>query len=183
MSGTEQAILENFQTFVAFARRRVGDPHLAEDIVQDSLLKALSADNKPANEEDTIAWFYRILRRSIIDLYRRQDAQTRALERFAQEFPEEPVAEDERLLCQCFERLLASIPKQYRELLSAVDLRGEDIGVVATRLGVTRNNLTVRLHRARKHLKDAVTQTCRACSDEGCLDCTCEEPQERTAEK
>ena len=105
------------------------------------------------------------------------------MERFAQEFPEEPVAEDERLLCQCFKRLLPSIPKQYRELLSAVDLQGEDIGVVATRLGVTRNNLTVRLHRARKHLKDAVTQTCRACSDEGCLDCTCEEPQERTAEK
>ena len=36
---------------------------------------------------------------------------------------------------------------------------------------------------ARKHLKDALTQTCRACSDEGCLDCTCEEPKERTAEK
>ena len=183
MPGTEQAILENFQTFVAFARKRVGDPHLAEDIVQDSLLKALSADNKPTDEEDTVAWFYRILRRSIIDLYRRKDARTRALERFAQEFPEHPVAEDERLLCQCFTRLLPSVPPQYRELLSAVDLQGEDIGEVASRLGVTRNNLTVRLHRARKHLKDALTQTCRACSDEGCLDCTCEEPKERTAEK
>jgi DNA-directed RNA polymerase specialized sigma24 family protein len=32
------------QTFVAFARKRVGDPHLAEDIVQDSLLRALPAD-------------------------------------------------------------------------------------------------------------------------------------------
>lgn len=183
MSATEQAILENFQTFVAFARKRVGDPHLAEDIVQDSLLKALSAENKPTDEEDTVAWFYRILRRSIIDLYRRKDARARALERFTQEFPEEPVAEDERLLCQCFTRLLPSVPPQYRELLSAVDLQGEDIGEVANRLGVTRNNLTVRLHRARKHLKDALTQTCQACSDEGCLDCTCEEPKEKTAEK
>lgn len=183
MSATEQAILENFQTFVAFARKRVGDPHLAEDIVQDSLVKALSAENKPADEEDTVAWFYRILRRSIIDLYRRKDARTRALERFAQEFPEEPVEEDERLLCQCFARLLPSVPPQYRELLSAVDLQGEDIGEVASRLGVTRNNLTVRLHRARKHLKDALTQTCQACSNEGCLDCTCEEPKGKTAEK
>ena len=44
MPGTEDAILENFQTFVGFVRKRVGEPHLAEDIVQDSLLKALSAE-------------------------------------------------------------------------------------------------------------------------------------------
>jgi RNA polymerase sigma-70 factor (ECF subfamily) len=63
-----------------------------------------------------------------------------------------------------------------------VDLQGEDIGDVAKQLGVTRNNLTVRLHRARKHLKDALAQTCRACSDEGCLDCTCEDPKGKAAE-
>ena len=183
MPGTEDALLENFQTFVAFVRKRVGDPHLAEDIVQDSLLKALSADNKPADEENTVAWFYRILRRSIIDVYRRTDARARAMERLAQELPEEPGAEDERLLCQCFKKLLPSIPPQYRELLSAVDLQGEDLGEVANRLGVTRNNLTVRLHRARKHLKDAMAETCQACSDEGCLDCTCEEPKQKRSEE
>ena len=183
MPGTKDAILENFQTFVAFVRKRVGDPHLAEDIVQDSLVKALSADKKPTDEENTVAWFYRILRRSIIDVYRRTDARTRALERFAQEFPEEPGAEEERLLCQCFKKLLPAVPPQYRELLTAVDLQGEDTGEVANRLGVTRNNLTVRLHRARKHLKDALAETCQACSDEGCLDCTCGEPKGNAAEE
>ena len=182
MPGTEDAILQNFQTFVAFVRTRVGDPHLAEDIVQDSLLKALSADNKPADEEHAIAWFYRILRRSIIDVYRRTDARSRALERFAQELPEQPSAEDERLLCQCFKKLLPAVPPQYRDLLLAVDLQGEEIGKVANRLGVTRNNLTVRLHRARKHLKDALAETCQACSDEGCLDCTCE-PKAKAVEE
>jgi RNA polymerase sigma-70 factor (ECF subfamily) len=182
MPGTE-AIWKNFQTFVAFARKRVGDPHLAEDIVQDSLLKAMSSDNKPTDDENTVAWFYRILRRSIIDMYRRTDARSRALEKFAQEFSAEPVPEDERLLCQCFKRLLPSVPPQYRELLSAVDLQGEDIGEVAKRLGVTQNNLTVRLHRARKHLKDALAETCQACSDNGCLDCTCGEPKGKLADE
>ncbi|HEY5915046.1 MAG TPA: hypothetical protein VJA21_31010 [Verrucomicrobiae bacterium] len=37
MPGTEAAILEDFQAFVGFVRERVGDPHHAEDIVQDSL--------------------------------------------------------------------------------------------------------------------------------------------------
>lgn len=76
----EEPLLKNLQTFVAFTRKRVGDPHLAEDVVQESLLKALRSDRKPAVHEDVIAWFYRILRRSIIDLYRRRDVRNRALE-------------------------------------------------------------------------------------------------------
>ena len=72
MKLVEAPLLANLKTFVAFARRRVGDVHLAEDVVQESLLKALALAKKPTKEEDVMAWFYRILRRSIIDLYRRR---------------------------------------------------------------------------------------------------------------
>ena len=86
----EEPLLKNLQAFVAFTRKRVGDPHLAEDVVQECLLKALRSDRKPASDEDVIAWFYRILRRSIIDLYRRRDVRDRALERLQAELPEQP---------------------------------------------------------------------------------------------
>lgn len=176
MSKTEDAILKNLQTFTAFARQRLGDAHLAEDVVQESLLKAMAAGRQPAGEENTVAWFYRILRRSIIDIYRRKEARRRALERFEQELPENPLPADERVLCHCFKRLLPQLPQQYRELLDAVDLQGREIGVVADQLGVTRNNLTVRLHRARQRLREALAKNCQACSEHGCLDCTCGEP-------
>lgn len=149
---------------------------MAEDLVQESLVKALAADRQPAGEEDTVAWFYRILRRSIIDLYRRRDARKRALDRLEQELPETPSAADERLLCQCFQRLLPSVPEQYRELLQQIDLGGKSPAEVAAALGVSGNNLTVRLHRARKHLRELLSKNCRACSKHGCLDCTCGEP-------
>jgi RNA polymerase sigma factor (sigma-70 family) len=171
----EDALLKNLGVFVAFTRKRVGDSHLAEDIVQESLVKALAADRQPDQEEEITAWFYRILRRSIIDVYRRQETKSRALDRFEKELPEGPTAEDQRILCQCFKRLLPLVPEQYRELLQRVDIEGNEIGDVATDLGVTRNNLTVRLHRARKHLREALSQNCRACSTHGCLDCTCED--------
>jgi RNA polymerase sigma factor (sigma-70 family) len=176
MTDVADSILKNLQAFIGFARKRVGDAHLAEDVVQESLVKALASDRKPADEEDTIAWFYRILRRSIIDLYRRHDARKRALDRFEQELPETPSAADERLLCQCFKRLLPALPEQYRELLQQIDLGGKDPAEVAAALGVTKNNLTVRLHRARKHLREMLSRNCRACSKHGCLDCTCGEP-------
>lgn len=175
MIALEDSILKNLQTFVAFARQRVGDAHLAEDVVQESLVKALAADRKPAGEEDTVAWFYRILRRTIIDLYRRSDARSRALERFERELPEAPTDDDERLLCRCFERLLPSVSGPYRKLLQQIDLEGKAPAEVAAALGVTKNNLTVRLHRARKHLRELLSRNCRACSRHGCLDCTCGE--------
>ncbi len=173
MHGLEDSLLKNLQTFVGFARKRVGDEALAADLVQDSLLKALAADRKPTGEEDSVAWFYRILRRSIIDLYRRNDARGRAMARFEAELAETPTVSDERLLCQCFRRLLPSVPEQYRELLQQIDLDGKEPAQVAAELGLTRNNLTVRLHRARKHLRDLISRNCRACSKHGCLDCTC----------
>lgn len=176
MSEVEDAILTNLKAFIAFVRKRVGDPHLAEDIVQESLAKALAAERKPTDAENTVAWFYRILRRSIIDLHRRRDVRSRALNRLEQELPEAPSDADERLLCQCFRRLLPSLPPGYQELLQQIDLEDRDPAEVATVLGVTRNNLTVRLHRARKQLRDKLAQNCRACSKHGCLDCTCGEP-------
>ena len=66
MASVEGAIIKNLQTFVAFARNRLGDHHLAEDVVQESLIKALTADRHPETDEETTAWFYRILRRSIM---------------------------------------------------------------------------------------------------------------------
>src|SRR4051812_11321215 len=164
--------------FVAFARKRLGDQHLAEDVVQESVIKALSSDRRPQTEEETTKWFYRILRRSIIDLYRKEDARVRTMERFEKEFPETPDAEDERALCECLLRLMPMVPQQYRELLEHVDLQGKMPDQVAAELGVTRNNLTVRLHRARKHLREALSQNCRACAVHGCLDCSCDESTE-----
>ncbi|HUS37514.1 MAG TPA: sigma-70 family RNA polymerase sigma factor [Verrucomicrobiae bacterium] len=173
MKTADAILIENMQTFVAFARRRVGDAHLAEDVVQESLLKALQADRKPTESEDVVAWFYRILRRSIIDLYRRNDARARALEKFQDEFSETPDAESEATVCGCLRKLMTDLPEQYRDVLERVDLGGAAVKDVAKGLGESANNLTVRLHRARKQLRARVEECCKVKNAAGCLDCNC----------
>jgi RNA polymerase sigma-70 factor (ECF subfamily) len=173
VSVLEDSILKNLRTFVGFARQRVGDARLAEDVVQESLVNVLAAKRKPTGAEDTSVWFYRILRRTIIDLYRRNDARQHALDRFEQELPETPTAVEERLLCGCFNRLLPSVPSRYRELLQQIDLEGKQPAEMAAALGVTKSNLTVRLHRACKPLREILAQNCRACRKHGGLGCTC----------
>ena len=44
---------------------------------------------------------------------------------------------------------------------------------LASALGLTLNNLNVRLHRARQRLREKVEATCHVCSKHGCLDCSC----------
>jgi len=176
MDSMNERILKNLETFVAFTRKRVGDPHLAEDLVQESLVKALGAARRPVDDEDVVAWFYRILRRTIIDLYRRRASRSRALRQFEENLAASPKPGDARVLCACFTRLLPAVPEAYRELLERIDLQGEELGILAEKLGVTRNNLTVRLHRARRYLREALSKNCRACSKHGCLDCICGDP-------
>jgi RNA polymerase sigma-70 factor (ECF subfamily) len=41
-------------------------------------------------------------------------------------------------------------------------------------LGITVNNLAVRLHRARKQMRARLEKFCRDCSTAACVDCTCD---------
>lgn len=174
VNDTKDALVKNLRTFIAFARKRVGDAGLAEDVVQESFLKALNAARKPDRVEDSVAWFYSILRRSIIDLYRRHDARARAIERFEKQLPEQPTPADEREICACLRRLLPLLPESYREVIELSDLNSGSPAEVAARLGVSRNNLAARLHRARKQLRSLLEKNCGACSKHGCADCACD---------
>lgn len=114
MSDTAARLLQNLDAFTGFARSRLGDADLARDAVQESLLKAITAEHQPRGE-DVTRWFYRILRRTIIDLHRRRDARERALARYKSEPDSTPDTEEEKVLCACFERLMPELPEQYAD--------------------------------------------------------------------
>ena len=173
MNTIENHLLDNVKEYLGFARKRVSDPELAADAVQESLLKALKAADQIRDEEIAKAWFYRILRRTIIDLYRRRDAQDRALAELEHELNAPPDVEEERIVCACMERLLPMIAPQYADVIRQLDLDEKSPEAVAETLGISRNNLNVRLHRARQQLKQRLEETCRVCARHGCLDCDC----------
>ena len=173
MADLEKAIVSNLGAFIGFAQKRVGDAALAADLVQDSLVKALQAANMPADDEKMVPWFYQILRRSIIDLYRRNDARNRALSEFEASLPQTPDSETTSAICNCFKDLIPHLPEQYQQILQEVDVKGRATVDVARDMGVTPNNLNVRLFRARKQLRDRLETVCQSCSVHGCLDCTC----------
>jgi RNA polymerase sigma-70 factor (ECF subfamily) len=173
MPTLETQLLENVREFTAFARKRLGDPELAADAVQESLLKALKSSDQLRDEENARAWFYRILRRTIIDLYRRRDARNRAAAELEREVNLAPDAEEEHMICGCIERVLHGMNPWYAELIRRIDLNEEPAEAVAAEMQISRNNLNVRLHRARQQLKSRLEENCRVCAAHGCLDCHC----------
>lgn len=177
MSDPTSILIEHLDSFTGFARSKLGDPELARDAVQESLVKAIGAEKQP-DEGDVIKWFYRILRRTIIDLYRRRDVRDRAMEAYEAELNSAaPDSTEKKMLCACYKRLLDEIPAQYRELIERVDMEGASLTVLAAENGVSANALTVQIHRARRRLRELLEATCRVCATHGCLDCHCDEPK------
>lgn len=168
----EDRLLGVRDQFLGYIRKRVGDTDLAEDILQDSLLRAIRAAPDIRHEERIIPWFYRVLQNAIVDTYRRRGVeQAYAVTADVPEVAAEP--EDDSELCACFERLVPTLKGEYADLIQTVELGNEAPEHAAGHLGITPNNLKVRRHRARQALRRKLEETCRTCADHGCLDCTC----------
>ena len=172
--GIERYYIENRSRLLAFIRGKVTDDTLAEDILQDSLLKALRSAPDLEDSDRLVPWLYRIIRNSITDTYRREGALRKKLESVAPELDGVILPpEDETALCGCLIDLLPTLKPEYAEVLEAMDLGDVSTEEMTTRLGITPNNLKVRRFRARKQLKERLERTCRTCATHGCLDCTC----------
>src|SRR3712207_3801839 len=170
----ERELLDARERFLGYVRKRVADPELAEDILQDSLLRAVRAAPDLRDEDRLLPWFYRVLQNAIVDAYRRRGVeQAHVVVADAPEAAAEP--ENDAELCACFERLIPTLKSEYAELIQAVELGNESPVATAERLGITPNNLKVRRHRARQALRLKLEETCRTCADHGCLDCRSEE--------
>lgn len=177
-----KALLESRNSFIAFLRRHLPDSEIAEDLFQQSLLKVLKTPDSLQDAERVVPWFYRILRNALIDYYRARGAEVRKKEAFVQELlGDESQAlslppEVEASICECMKDLIPTLRPEYASLIQKIDLEGSSMGDLSTELGISSNNLAVRLHRARQALRVSLVRSCGACTEHGCLDCTCKHP-------
>lgn len=170
-------ILNNHKIFLAFLRKRLGSREEAEEILQASYLKGLQKSGGIKKNESTVAWFYRVLRNALIDHYRRKATESKALAQYTYEHPRFSKREEialEKTVCACVKKLIKTAKPEYAEILQKVDLDDLSVTDYARHAGVSANNATVRVHRARQNLKKRLLKTCGACAQHGCLDCSCQ---------
>lgn len=172
-------LLEQRSAFRAFLRKRLSDDVLVEDLLQQSLMKAVERSHELKKSDSAVSWFYRILRNAVADYYRAHAADQRKVEGLLQEMivsgeDQTPALDDLRpTVCACLGTLLHHMRPAYADLIRRIDLEGESPAAVAKDLKVTSSNLTVRLHRARQALRVILEKACGVCTKHGCLSCTC----------
>lgn len=173
-----RALVESRRQLLGFLHRRLGNAEEAEDVLQAFMLRAIEQSAQLRNERMVRGWLSRVLATTIAD------HQRRAVKRRQQEvvmslddlknFSTEPDAALDDAVCNCLYKLLPTIKPSYAEVVRRVDLLGEARDQVAPHLGVTLNNVTVRLHRGRRALKKRLEEMCLTCPTHGFLDCGCE---------
>ena len=85
MKRVEDILLRHRGKLLGFIRKRVSDPALAEDVLQEGLLKAIRSAGDLRDEQRLIPWFYQILQHAIIDTYRKRSVEAKYLEAYARE--------------------------------------------------------------------------------------------------
>lgn len=168
-------LVENRAAFFMFLRARLGSDDEAEEVLQAAYVKGLKSPARPRDEGSVRAWFFSVVRNALTDHYRRRAARAGAEERASREIKLSARDEDrlEKAVCRCMHDILPTLKPEYGDILRKVELDEEPLADLASRLGLSRNNATVRLHRARKSLKSSLLKTCGACAAHGCLDCSC----------
>jgi RNA polymerase sigma factor (sigma-70 family) len=162
--------------FLQFLERRLGSQADAEDVLQTAFLRMVAQGESLRDEEKLVPWFYQLLRNLLVDHYRRRNAMTRMEQSVAAEAEATTSAVDQDLfqaICTCVNDVLVALKPDQAEVIRRVELDEEPLHRVAQDLGITPNNASVRLHRARRVLHEALRATCGVSAEHGCLDCGC----------
>jgi RNA polymerase sigma-70 factor (ECF subfamily) len=153
-------------------RARVGSEADAEDIFQQALIRAAEHLGALGDPSKLNAWFDAIVRRLVLD-HHAAVARREGHEVITEVMPE-PAPEREVEVCGCSLRLIDAMRPEYAEIVRRVDLEEATVMEAADALGITANNASVRLHRARAALRLKLIETCGTTSARACMDCGCE---------
>lgn len=143
-----------------------------DDVLQTAALRALDGARSLDDPERAVAWLYRVHRNVIADTLRRRASQARMLEREASTPRDSHLAPTDGP-CRCGLTQARHLKPAYAAVLDLVDAGDASLAEAAEALGVSVNNATVRLHRARKALRAAMLDHCGVQSARDCVACRC----------
>jgi RNA polymerase sigma-70 factor, ECF subfamily len=145
----EEAFRRHQREIFLYLRRVTGDSGLAEDLAQETFLRAFRAALSYRGDASVRTWLFTIARNVLVSHYRKHTPAV--LE------PDEEgiVTDPDPTTRLSVEQTLGALPFAAREALVLCDLLGFTPSEAAVMAGVNANALRVRLHRARDQFRKA----------------------------
>lgn len=149
--GYREAIVGLVPQLRAFARFLARDVARADDLVQDTVLRALERQDAWTQGTDLRAWTFRVLRNLFLDQQRRRRVEQRSLTTMPPVEAMDSVQHGRDSL-RDLETAMAALPPTQREALILVAAMELDIATAATVIGVPEGTVKARVSRARAAL-------------------------------
>lgn len=165
------ALREHRSLLAAFVRSRAPQSRV-DDILQSAALRAIEGADSLQDPEKVLPWLYRIHRNIIVDGARSNASHQRMLDKI-EHLETAPPLEVPVETCACSRHLAKTLPSNYSKILELVDLGDSTLKEAARKLEISTNNATVRLHRARKALRDTMVEHCGVTTAKDCANCRC----------
>ena len=167
LSGDDAAfsiLVEKYQKSVhALAWRKIQDFHHAEEIMQDTFLRAYKKLPTLKNPDQFAGWLHVIANRLCIDWMRSQKSVMQSLEdtpieeveksSYVHHISEQRMTERTEHYHELVKRLLEKLPEKERTVVTLFYLDEMSTKEIGKFMGVSVNTITSRLHRARKRLQ------------------------------
>ena len=174
-----RAWLAHEAELLGFLRHHLGDPHRAEDLLQEIFVKVMRQGQGFCEVEQPRAWLFQVARNSLIDDVRRQRSSVPLDEKLEAPAPDEGSPVD--ALADCIERSLPQLDSADQDVLRRCDLDGWRQKDYADRNGLTLSATKARLRRARARLRALLIERCGVRFDDRGAVC-CAVPPVRTAD-
>jgi RNA polymerase sigma-70 factor, ECF subfamily len=159
--------LGHLDALYATARRLTGNPAEAEDLVQDTYVKAFRHKSRFTPGTNLRAWLFAILHNTFLNEVRRRkgspvEVDADAADRAAARFPAPGPTPEESLLSRAsaaeLETALSSLPPAYREAVWLRDVQELSYADIARVLDVPVGTVMSRIARGRRQLHDRLAE-------------------------
>jgi RNA polymerase sigma-70 factor (ECF subfamily) len=135
-----------------YARALVGDRYAADDLVQDTLERAINKYHLWRPGSDLRAWLFAIMHNVFVNQLRRRAARPEVALEDEEALPQ-PAAELDRLELRDMQAALAALPAEQREVVLLIALEQVSYAEASSALGIPIGTVMSRLFRARERLR------------------------------
>jgi RNA polymerase sigma-70 factor (ECF subfamily) len=152
----EAEMLPQMRSLFGAAYRMTGNAHDAEDLVQETFLRAHRAFDRFEPGSNARGWLHTILQRVRTDMFRRTRRRPETVELLG-EGPATPPPQDALASGrEDLERALQALPEAFREAVVLRDVQELSYAEIASALGIPVGTVMSRIHRGRALLREAL---------------------------
>lgn len=170
----ERDALQYMNQLYAAAMRYTKNPEDAQDLVQDTYIKAYNSFHQFEPGTNLKAWLYRVLTTTFINTYRKDQRRPQTSDSELEDWQiaeasshtsdQGKSTEDvvlDNLPDSDIKNALAEIPEEFRMAVYLADVEGFSYKEIAEIVGVPAGTVMSRLHRGRKQLREKLTDYAR----------------------